>query len=76
MILLDLLLPDSQGMDTLVAIQNLTQDVPVIVLSNHDDESFAVKTVQMGAQDYLVKECVNRDVLVRSIRYAIEDIRW
>lgn len=71
-ILLDLLLPDSQGMDTLVAIQDLTVDVPVIVLSNHDDESFAVKAVQMGAQDYLVKECVNRDVLVRAIRYAIE----
>ena len=71
-ILLDLLLPDSQGMDTLSRIQSVTQDIPVIVLSNHDDESFAVKTVQMGAQDYLVKERVDRDVLARAIRYAIE----
>ena len=71
-ILLDLLLPDSQGMDTLSRIQSVTQDIPVIVLSNHDDESFAVKTVQMGAQDYLVKERVDRNVLARAIRYAIE----
>ena len=71
-ILLDLLLPDSQGMDTLSRIQSVTQDIPVIVLSNHDDESFAVKTVQMGAQDYLVKDRVDRDVLARAIRYAIE----
>ena len=71
-ILLDLLLPDSQGMDTLSRIQSVTQEIPVIVLSSHDDESFAVKTVQMGAQDYLVKERVDRDVLARAIRYAIE----
>ncbi|MGR3300929.1 MAG: diguanylate cyclase domain-containing protein [Candidatus Scalindua sp.] len=71
-ILLDLQLPDSQGMDTLLEIQKIAQDIPIIVLSNHDDESFAVKTVQMGAQDYLVKESVNRNMLVRSIRYSIE----
>jgi len=71
-ILLDLLLPDSQGIDTLSRIQSVTPDIPVIVLSNQDDESFAVKTVQMGAQDYLVKERVDRNVLARAIRYAIE----
>ena len=71
-ILLDLQLPDSQGMDTILEIQKITQDMPIIVLSNHDDESFAVKAVQMGAQDYLVKESANRTLLVRSIRYSIE----
>jgi len=71
-VLLDMALPDSHGLDTLIKVQDLTSEVPIVVLSNHDDEMFAIKAVQQGAQDYLIKGGVNGDLLVRSIRYAIE----
>ena len=71
-ILLDMSLPDSHGIDTLIKVQNLTSEVPIVVLSNHDDEMFAIKAVQQGAQDYLIKGGINGNLLVRSIRYAIE----
>lgn len=71
-ILLDVTLPDIQGVDTLIELKKNVPDIPIIVHSNHDDESFAVKAIQEGAQDYLVKGRVERDLLVRSIRYSIE----
>ncbi len=71
-ILLDVTLPDMQGIDTLIELKKNVPDIPIIVYSNHDDESFAVKAIQEGAQDYLVKGSVERDLLVRSIRYSIE----
>jgi len=71
-ILLDLQLPDSQGIETLTELQKIAQDTPIIVFTDQDDEAFAVKTVQMGAQDYIVKGRSNRSILVRAIRYAIE----
>lgn len=71
-VLLDLGLPDSQGLDTLSAIQSAAPSVPIVVLSGADDEQFAVESVQAGAQDYLVKNCVNGQLLSRSLRYAIE----
>lgn len=71
-ILLDMSLPDSHGIDTLIKVQDLTSEVPIVVLSNHDDEMFAIKAVQQGAQDYLIKGGINGNLLVRSIRYAIE----
>ena len=71
-ILLDITLPDSQGIDTFIKVQAHVPDIPVILLSNLDDESFAVKAVQEGAQDYLVKGRVDKDLLVRTIRYSIE----
>ncbi len=71
-ILLDMSLPDSHGIDTLIKVQNLTSEVPIVVLSNHVDEMFAIKAVQQGAQDYLIKGGINGNLLVRSIRYAIE----
>jgi diguanylate cyclase (GGDEF)-like protein len=71
-ILLDLTLPDSQGIDTFHKVKSHVPDIPVIVLSNFDDESFAVKAVQEGAQAYLVKGKVDKDLLVRTIRYSIE----
>lgn len=71
-ILSDLSLPDSQGLDTLVRVRSQASDVPIIVLTNIDDEDLAVMAMQKGAQDYLVKEQVDSNLLVRSIRYAIE----
>ncbi len=71
-ILLDLTLPDSRGLATFLALQAEFGDVPVVVLSGYDDEQTAIKAVQAGAQDYLVKGQVDDRLLVRSIRYAIE----
>jgi len=71
-ILLDLSLPDSQGLETFFAMHAHANDVPIVVLSGYNDESSAVKAVQAGAQDYLVKGQVNDHALIRSIRYAIE----
>jgi phosphoserine phosphatase RsbU/P len=71
-ILLDLSLPDSHGLETFYTLQAHAGDVPIVVLSGQDDERIAVKAVQAGAQDYLVKGQVNDLLLARSIRYAIE----
>ena len=62
-------LRDGDGFE---AIRRLGKAAPVIVLSGLDDEDVAVKAVQRGAQDYLVKDCLTPDLLVRSIRYARE----
>ena len=72
MVLLDLGLPDSQGIDTFVTLQAQAPRVPIIVLTGLDDEALAVKAVQEGAQDHLVKGQVDSHALVRSIRYAVE----
>ncbi len=71
-ILLDLTLPDSQGLETFFAMHAQAGETPIVVLSGCDDEQIAVKAVQAGAQDYLVKGQVNDHILIRSIRYAIE----
>ena len=71
-ILLDLSLPDSQGLETFVQLQRQVRDVPIVVITGLNDETLAVRAVQEGAQDYLVKGQVSSDVLARSIRYAIE----
>lgn len=72
LILLDLSLPDSVGLDTFGAVQKAAPQAPIIVLSGRDDESLAMKTVHAGAQDYLVKGQVDSRLLVRSMRYALE----
>ena len=74
-VLLDLTLPDSKGLETFFAMYAHAEGVPIVVLSGYSDEASAVKAVQAGAQDYLVKGQVNDHVLVRSIRYAIERSR-
>lgn len=71
-VLLDLGLPDSQGMDTVLKVCGHAPKIPVIAMTIIGDEDVAVRAVQEGAQDYLVKGTVNEDMLVRSIRYAIE----
>ena len=72
LVLLDLSLPDSLGLETFAKAHAAAPDVPMIVLSGRDDESLAIQTVHEGAQDYLVKGQVDGRLLVRSIRYALE----
>lgn len=71
-VLLDLSLPDSQGYQTFARVHQQMPQVPVVVLTNLDNETLAVKTVYAGAQDYLLKADMNSHLLVRVIRYAIE----
>ncbi|GAX42190.1 response regulator receiver sensor signal transduction histidine kinase [Tolypothrix sp. NIES-4075] len=71
-ILLDLTLPDSEGLSSLPILINLVPSVPIVVLTNTNDEKLAIEAVRRGAQDYLVKRHVSVDVLVRSLCYAIE----
>ncbi|WP_202807370.1 hybrid sensor histidine kinase/response regulator [Synechocystis sp. PCC 7509] len=72
-ILLDLTLPDSQGLDSLTPLKDLAPSLPIVVLTNTNDEELAIEAVRQGAQDYLVKRQVNNtEVLVRSLVYAIE----
>ncbi len=71
-ILLDLSLPDSSGLNTFVRVHHCAPHIPIIVLSGYDDEVVAIRAVREGAQDYLVKGQVDRNLLVRSLLYAIE----
>jgi signal transduction histidine kinase len=71
-ILLDLTLPDSQGLASLARLICHAPSLPIVVLTNTNDDELAIEAVRQGAQDYLVKRQVNVDVLVRSVRYAIE----
>jgi diguanylate cyclase (GGDEF)-like protein len=72
LILLDLSLPDSQGIVTFERTHAFAPEVPVVVLTEVDDEEVGLNTVRGGAQDYLIKGKVGPDLLQRSIRYAVE----
>ena len=71
-ILSDLGLPDSRGVETFVKLHSRYPDIPIIVLTGLDDENTALSAVQGGAQDYLVKGQIDTSQLIRAIRYAIE----
>jgi len=70
-VLLDLGLPDSHGLDTLVVMRAQAPGVPIVVLTGFQDEALAVEALKRGAQDYLVKGQVDSKLLGRSMRYAI-----
>ena len=72
LVLVDLGLPDSQGLPTFQTLRKAAPGIPVIVLSGNDDQELAVAAMRDGAQDYLVKGRISGDLLVRSIRYAVE----
>ena len=72
LVLLDLSLSDSHGLDTLRQVQAKSPSLPILVLSGLNDEGIALQAVQNGAQDYLVKGQANGDLLARAIRYAVE----
>jgi DNA-binding response OmpR family regulator len=71
-VLLDLMLPDSQGIETFRRLREHAPDVPVVVASALDDEELAFAAVREGAQDYLVKGAALVEVLGRALRYAVE----
>lgn len=70
--LLDLTLPDSTGLESLDALIKAAPSLPIVVLTNTNDDDLAVEAVRHGAQDYLTKRLMNGELLVRSLRYAIE----
>jgi PAS domain S-box-containing protein len=74
-ILLDLSLPDSHGLDSVRIIHAYSDKVPVIVLTGFGNEQYGVESVKMGAEDYLVKDDINSSLLVKVILYSIERAR-
>ena len=71
-VLLDLSLPDSQGLDTIVKVRAQAPEVPLVILAGLDDESLGLSAVQWGAQDYLVKGHADGNLLARCLLYSIE----
>jgi two-component system cell cycle sensor histidine kinase/response regulator CckA len=71
-VLLDLVLPDKPRMGSLIEIHDQASRVPIVVLTGLDDETMASWTLEVGAQDYLIKGQTDKDSLVRCIRHAIQ----
>ncbi|MEG4454058.1 ATP-binding protein [Microcoleus sp. N9_A1] len=71
-VLLDLSLPDSHGLETLTRLREVAPDTAMVVMTGLDDEAIALESVRLGAQDYIVKGHITTQLLVRTIRYAIE----
>src|SRR5690606_14466780 len=71
-VLLDLHLPDAAGSECVERIQQTQPEVPIVVLSGHGDEDYAIEILNRGVQDYLVKWEGGGRIILRSIRYAIE----
>ena len=72
LILLDLSLPDSEGLETFLRVSEAAPDIALVVLSGTNDVAIAIETVQLGAQDYLVKGRVDNHLLLRAMHYAVE----
>ena len=71
-LLLDLSLPDSQGLETIDGVLELTRELPIVVLTGQTDETVAMSAVQRGAQDYLNKRGLTSGLLMRALRYAVD----
>jgi diguanylate cyclase (GGDEF)-like protein/PAS domain S-box-containing protein len=71
-IVLDLGLPDAQGLEAVRRARAAAPSIPLVVLTGLDDESLATQALQEGAQDYLIKGQIERRGLMRALRYAIE----
>lgn len=71
-LLLDLGLPDAGGLEALHRVRREAEQVPTIILSGLDDQEVVARAAEVGAQDYLIKGRFDSELLVRSIRYAIE----
>ena len=71
-VLLDLGLPDSQGLDTFVQAYSQSPQVPFVVLTGLADETLGITAVRQGAQDFLIKGEADGNQLLRAIRYAAE----
>ncbi|HUF81348.1 MAG TPA: diguanylate cyclase [Burkholderiales bacterium] len=76
LVLLDLSLPDSCGLDTFARVYAHSPTVPIIVLTGNSDHTIALSAVKSGAQDYLIKGRYDRELLLRSMQYSIERKRY
>jgi predicted signal transduction protein with EAL and GGDEF domain len=76
LVLLDLSLPDSMGLETFARVYAHSPTVPIIVLTGTDDKTVALSAVKGGAQDYLVKGRLDRELLLRAMQYSIERKRY
>ncbi|WP_436347357.1 bacterio-opsin activator domain-containing protein [Natronorubrum sp. FCH18a] len=74
-VLLDLNLPDSEGLQTLETVHEASGETPIVVLTGVRDQQVGVQAIQRGAQDFLVKDEVTSELLVRTIHHAIERAR-
>lgn len=72
LVLLDLGLPDSWGLDTFHRLKAAARDIPIIILSGNTDQEAALTAVRDGAQDFLIKGRINESLITRAIRYALE----
>lgn len=72
LVLLDLGLPDSQGLDALHQVRRLSPRTPVVILTGDDDEDQALHAVRVGAEDYLTKQSVDSVTLRRAMRHAVQ----
>jgi len=72
LLLLDLNLPDSKGLNTIKTALKETSNVPIVVFTSIDDEDTGIEALKEGAQDYLIKGQIRKELLVRAIHYAIE----
>ncbi len=70
-VMLDLSLPDKQGVESITTVNERAPDIPVVVMTSMDDESMAIKALQKGAEEFLVKGEMNSHALSRVLRYAI-----
>ena len=71
-VLLDLSLPDAHGLDTISRLGSHAEGTPIVILTGLNDEEIAIRALQQGAQDYLVKGQADGQLLARALRYAIE----
>jgi len=76
LVLLDLSLPDSFGLETFAKVYAHSPQIPIIVLTGNDDQTVALSAVKGGAQDYLVKSRLDKELLLRSMQYSIERKRY
>ncbi len=72
LVILDLGLPDADGLQALERFHDCITEFPIIVITARADEDLALEALQAGAQDYLVKDTIDQRVLIRSIRYALQ----
>src|SRR5262245_52492882 len=68
-VLLDLMLPDSQGIETVIKVRSRAPDIPIVVLTGMEDEALGVEAIQNGAQDYQIKRHLEKHALKRTLSY-------
>lgn len=75
LILLDLTLPDSQGVETFSQMKRMFPNIPIVVLTGYEDENMAFDALQEGIEIYLIKGKVDSNLLKQALEYAIKKCR-